>query len=287
MKYTVITLNLNNLDGLKKTVDSVLRQTCKDYEYIVVDGGSTDGSKEYLAATEGISRWISEPDKGIYNAMNKGIAMAHGEYCIFMNSGDRFYDEKVLESVAPSLNGGDFYVGNIVLVLNEKEEYVKSPKVMTLDTLLNGFIYHQSTFTKTSLLKKRPYNEQNKLVSDWEKFLKEWFLYDKTYTHVDVIISYFPLDGISYTQQDLVWKERTGVLNRFVPRHILESYDRHRQEEERKREEMAHPLKRKIDSAMVKKPIERDCKILRNAFKYLCKDVFNFLFARRKYKDGC
>lgn len=91
MKVTVITINYNNLQGLKRTIPSVLSQTCNDFEFIVIDGGSTDGSKEYIELQNGISQWVSEKDKGIYNAMNKAVSMAHGDYCIFMNSGDHFF----------------------------------------------------------------------------------------------------------------------------------------------------------------------------------------------------
>lgn len=88
MKYSIITINYNNADGLRRTIESVVNQTYKDIEYIIIDGGSTDGSvdviKEYGSQ---IDYWVSEPDKGIYNAMNKGILQAHGEYLNFMNSG--------------------------------------------------------------------------------------------------------------------------------------------------------------------------------------------------------
>lgn len=84
-KVTIITVNYNNLEGLKRTIPSVLSQTFHDYEYIVIDGGSTDGSKEYIESQQqGLTYWVSERDKGIYPAMNKGIAQAHGEYCIFI-----------------------------------------------------------------------------------------------------------------------------------------------------------------------------------------------------------
>ena len=81
MKLSVITINYNNRDGLKKTIESVVNQTYKDFEYIIIDGGSTDGSVEVLKEySDKIDYWVSEPDKGIYNAMNKGIDIAKGEY---------------------------------------------------------------------------------------------------------------------------------------------------------------------------------------------------------------
>ena len=97
-KLTIITINYNNLEGLKRTVESVLNQTWQEFEYIVIDGGSNDGSAEYIESqSEHIDYWVSEPDKGIYNAMNKGIAKARGEYLLFLNSGDHLYSAKVLE----------------------------------------------------------------------------------------------------------------------------------------------------------------------------------------------
>ena len=100
MKLSVITINYNNRDGLRKTIESVVNQTCRDFEYIIIDGGSTDGSVDVIKQyADRIDYWVSEPDKGIYHAMNKGIAVAHGEYLNFMNSGDCFYESTVVENV--------------------------------------------------------------------------------------------------------------------------------------------------------------------------------------------
>ena len=100
MKYSIITINYNNKDGLEKTILSVINQTCQDFEYIIIDGGSTDGSVDVIKKyADRIDYWVSEPDKGIYNAMNKGIIKAKGEYLNFMNSGDCFYDNEVLSNV--------------------------------------------------------------------------------------------------------------------------------------------------------------------------------------------
>ena len=100
MKYSIITINYNHIEGLKRTIDSVISQTSSNYEYIIIDGGSTDGSvniiKEYK---EHLVYWISEKDNGVYHAMNKGVAQAQGDYCIFMNSGDCFYSPDVLSSL--------------------------------------------------------------------------------------------------------------------------------------------------------------------------------------------
>ena len=91
-KISIITINYNNFEGLKKTIKSVINQTWKDYEYIVIDGGSNDGSVEYLKSLDNtINFWVSEADNGVYHAMNKGINKANGEYLLFLNSGDHFF----------------------------------------------------------------------------------------------------------------------------------------------------------------------------------------------------
>jgi glycosyltransferase involved in cell wall biosynthesis len=96
MLLSIITINYNNLSGLEKTIQSVLNQTLKNFEFIIIDGGSTDGSKEYnQEKNEFIDCWVSESDNGIYHAMNKGIKMAKGEYCLFLNSGDYLVDSEV------------------------------------------------------------------------------------------------------------------------------------------------------------------------------------------------
>ena len=113
MKYSIITVNLNNANGLKETIDSVVNQTCYDYEFLIIDGGSTDDSMSIIEQyKDQIDYWASEPDKGIFNAMNKGINVSHGDYLIFMNSGDCFKNGKVLEETLPYL-GADFVIGQI------------------------------------------------------------------------------------------------------------------------------------------------------------------------------
>lgn len=108
MKLSIITVKLNNRDGLKRTIDSVVSQTFTDYEWIVIDGGSTDGSRELIEQYQDhFAYWCSEPDKGIYNAMNKGIAHAKGEWLQFLNSGDVLYSNNTLASVFSSKYDAD------------------------------------------------------------------------------------------------------------------------------------------------------------------------------------
>ena len=120
--FSIITVCYNEISYIKKTLDSIIRQTSNNYELIVVDGGSTDGTKEVIQQYEKhIAWWCSEPDKGIYNAMNKGVSHATGEYVIFMNAGDWFYDDRVLEHVYKSGMSTDVIEGYVANTDNGKK----------------------------------------------------------------------------------------------------------------------------------------------------------------------
>lgn len=113
MKLSIITINYNNRDGLQHTIESVINQTSHEFEYIIIDGGSTDGSVDIIKQyTNQIDYWVSEPDRGIYHAMNKGIDIAKGEYCIFMNSGDLFHNTSSIKDSINHLDGTDIVNGN-------------------------------------------------------------------------------------------------------------------------------------------------------------------------------
>ena len=140
-KFSIITINYNNKEGLRKTIESVVGQSFRDFEYIIIDGGSTDGSIEVIKEYAGkVDYWVSEPDKGIYHAMNKGVLQAHGEYLNFMNSGDEFYNNGVLQEVAPSLDS-DIVVGKIV---HGTEVWGFHKEDITLMDLIRGTVLHLS-----------------------------------------------------------------------------------------------------------------------------------------------
>lgn len=179
-KLTIITINYNNRDGLKKTIESVVTQKDQDFEYIVIDGGSTDGSVEIIKEYEKfIDYWISEPDAGIYNAMNKGVAVAHGEYCNFLNSGDFYYDNEVVRRFNnyPPIQLTDIVLGYEVLVDDKgKEHFHRDVKdeIHLLDLVVSA-ISHQSSFIRTEICRKYPYDENYKIVSDWKFYLESNF----------------------------------------------------------------------------------------------------------------
>lgn len=225
MKLSVITVNYNDRDGLLSTIQSVVGQSLKDYEYIIIDGGSTDGSVEVIRQNEEcLTYWISEPDSGIYNAMNKAIKVASGEYCIFMNSGDCFYTSDVIENALPCLDGTDIVYGNTHYT-DGKIRYSKD------EPDLFSFFYvscwcHQSTFIKTDLLKKYLYDDSLRIVADWKFLLQTVIKGNCTYKAVDLNISLYDITGISSTNKDLYEKERTIVLKEMFTDRYVEDYQR-------------------------------------------------------------
>ena len=209
MKISIITVNYNNRDGLQKTIDSVVNQTWRDFEWIVIDGGSTDGSKELIEKYQDyFAYWCSEPDKGVYNAMNKGIAKAHGEYLNFMNSGDCFHDTTILEQVSNNLNEDDIVYGNQNFLLKDGGQWLyRYPNKLSIHFLLYDSIGHQSSFIRRSLFDNDGYRDDFKIVSDWQKFLR-WYYEGYSFLHLDMIVADFDATGVSATNLEQNSKER-------------------------------------------------------------------------------
>lgn len=227
MLISVITINFNNCEGLRKTIQSVLNQTYQDFEYIIVDGGSTDGSKEIIERSfrevcgNIHLKWISEIDNGIYNAMNKGVRMATGDYCQFLNSGDTFFSSTVLEKVVKIGIETDIVVGNTMFSNGIK---FLSPDEASLELFIHGSLSHPASYTKRELLLKNPFDESLKIVADMKFFLTSIVLDNATYQPLDVMVARFVLDGISCKQQELRLMERNEVLKSLIPARILSDY---------------------------------------------------------------
>ncbi len=272
MKLTVITINYNNRDGLLRTLSSVTGQQLteeqrREVEYIVVDGGSTDGSVDVIRRhAGGITAWVSEPDGGIFNAMNKGVAMAKGEYVNFMNSGDRFHSPDVLAKTLPLLAGKDFYIGHQLNTGGSRTRRLYAPKKVSAALLLHKALPHQSTFIKAGLLRKHPYREDLRLVSDWEQMLHEMVFCDATYGKIDHFVADFDTGGTSHKEDNrcLYHEETERVLREALPPrlHAFVTGGGNR-------------YLRKIHfAAGEEKTLRRDWKILRNAVKLLITDLF-------------
>lgn len=197
MKLSIITINYNNLAGLRKTVESVLAQTYREFEYIVIDGASTDGSAEYVRAhADKLTYWVSEQDTGIYNAMNKGVRAATGEYVLMLNSGDFLVDEYVVERILPELDGTDIVQGNTIDGGTRQRGYGRS-NISFLD-VQRGHFLHQASFCKRDLFDKYGYfDESYRYVSDTIFFIKTLGYGGATFRYVDINIADFDLTGIS------------------------------------------------------------------------------------------
>lgn len=220
MKLSVITINYNNLQGLADTIKSVEAQSVKDFEWVVVDGGSTDGSRELIEEhSESIDVWVSEPDAGIYNAMNKGIRMSTGDYLLFLNSGDLFANEQVVEKVIPALTGEDFIVGSIfhsdklgVKVFTEKD--LKPERLAFLFTTYS--FPHQSTFTKRSVFDRYGlYREDLKIVSDWVLLFQALVMHQASAKYIPVVVSIYDVGGVSAVNKQLYNNERDKVMKEW------------------------------------------------------------------------
>lgn len=226
MRLSIITINLNNREGLQRTIDSVICQTFRDFEWIVIDGGSTDGSRELIEQyADHFAYWVSEPDKGIYNAMNKGIKVAKGEYLQFLNSGDWIVDKKTLERCFSQRFTADVMYGDQYFVYPEGEKSSDFPTMLTFKFLLYDSLGHSATFIRRNLFELALYDESLRIVSDWAFFVK-MMLSNKEFVKVNEIVTYYDTTGISSTNNKLQTQEREYVIEKFVPKAIVQDYRR-------------------------------------------------------------
>jgi glycosyltransferase involved in cell wall biosynthesis len=215
-KLSIITINLNNAAGLLKTVESVRAQTYRDFEHIIIDGGSTDESVNVIKKFEnGFAYWVSELDGGIYKGMNKGTRIAKGEYCLYLNSGDYLYNNKVLEKVFKERFREDIVYGDWIQEKLKKRYFQKNYINFPCFRLC-----HQSVFIKHSLLKKlNGYSEQFKLASDWHFFMRAIFVYGIGYRHIPIKIAVYNADGITSDPKSykIVMQELSKIQKEILP----------------------------------------------------------------------
>ena len=221
MKLSVITVNYNDAKGLERTIKSVISQSYHDSEFIVIDGGSSDGSLDIIKKYERhIDYWVSEPDGGIYQGMNKGLRQAKGDYVNFMNSGDRFHSADVLERIFALDTDADIITGT----------HVGSPHPnvgkdgISLYTLCTGAVDHQASFIKRNVALRHPYDEKYKIVSDWKFFIEALVIDNCSFFYTETIVVDVDMTGISNTSLDLNRREREAVLRELFPERILTDY---------------------------------------------------------------
>ena len=220
---SIITINYNNKNGLIKTLNSIVSQTCKNFEWIVIDGGSTDGSKELLKDhSDHIHYWISEPDDGIYHAMNKGIKIAKGDYLQFLNSGDYLANNKTIENFHIENYTEDVLYGNAIIVNENSEEISRfiAPNNIKLSYFWSHSLNHQATFFKKRCFEYFLYNENNKIASDVELYMQ--LIYNGySFQKINEFIVCYDNSGIS---NQIKTGEFTKVINNILPPAILADY---------------------------------------------------------------
>lgn len=232
MKLSIVTINYNNVEGLKKTLDSVANQAYREFEHIIVDGGSSDGSVPVIKSYEEriitnrvnnqtqypLVLWASEKDNGIYNAMNKGVRKAQGEYVLMLNSGDAFVDEKVIDNVVSQLDGADIIQGNIIAErygqLCRFRGYGRSD--IDLFDIMKGHFLHQASFCRRDLFERYGYfDESYRMSADTKFFMLCLGKYDASFKYVDVDIADYDMTGIS-AEKSGKWAEcRINELRRI------------------------------------------------------------------------
>ena len=247
MKLSIITITYNNAEGLRKTLASVASQTFRDFEHIIVDGGSTDGSVEVIREYEkslasrlsplaSNLKWISEKDRGIYDAQNKGIRLAHGEYCYFLNAGDTFCNEHVLEiifkpltfNLSPLTSTPDILYGNEIIVDGNGQRVgiargVENPNFVDL---YNSCMKHQASFIRRELFEQYGmYDDTMRICADFDWFFRVIAFHDDvTLQYMDVDIAYFENTGLSYHAPELCVKERQQILDRYMSKRMQRDY---------------------------------------------------------------
>ena len=237
MKLSIITINRNNAQGLQKTMQSVVEQTSNNIEYIVVDGASTDESVDIIKrfADQRLIRWVSERDNGIYNAMNKGIGMAQGEYVMMLNSGDYLATPQVVEQMNEKLiakGQPDILYGNMIKIWPDG----KTRRDYQLSVNYSFFDFYQSTLNPDGTYIRRslfqqfgPFDETMKICSDWAWMLKTIGLGGVKPSRVNIDTLYFDMTGVSESgerSRQTIQRERRQVLQQTLPAPVLADYDR-------------------------------------------------------------
>lgn len=223
MLLSIITINYNNAQGLKETLESVKKQTAKNYEQIIIDGGSTDNSVEIIKQNledqeykKHITYWCSEPDKGIYDAMNKGITKANGDYCLFLNSGDYFYETTSLQKVFEKQFNQDIVYCDVCLITKQGKKIRKYPEVVDFLFFVRHSINHQSILINTKLQKSMPYSMEYKICAD-QDFLMKAILDDKrSYKHINIVMCICDsISGLSSINKTETLTEFNKIRNRY------------------------------------------------------------------------
>ena len=254
-KLSIVTINYNNAEGLRKTLASVASQAYSNIEHVIIDAASTDGSvdviKEYAEASNHAVIWSSERDKGIYNGMNRGIKKATGDYIQILNSGDVLAAPDVTErminalstlNILHSTENASILYGNMIrdfgngklskdICLGDraKSNELRAQEVeWTMDDFIKGTVNHDPTYIHRSLYEKYGlYDENLRICSDWKWFVNAVIFGGEKLYYVPIDVTIFDTTGISETNLDFREKERHAELEKMLPAAILKDYDRY------------------------------------------------------------
>ncbi|MBQ9204620.1 MAG: glycosyltransferase [Prevotella sp.] len=221
MKLSIITVNYNDAEGLERTIKSVITQTFRDFEFIIIDGGSTDNSIEVIRRYENaINYWVSEKDGGIYPGMNKGLRQAKGEYINFMNGGDSFHAPDVLERIFNLETNADIITGAHA---GSPHPNVGENGVTLLD-LYTGAVDHQASFIRREVALRHPYDERYRIVSDWKFFIEALVIDNCSFYYTSTVVVDVDMTGISNANSQLNRQEREAVLKELFSERIIKDY---------------------------------------------------------------
>ena len=212
---SVISVNLNHKAELEHTLKSIHEQDYAEIQHVIVDGGSTDGSieliKEYAKKYE--IEWISEPDKGIYDAMNKGVQLANGNWINFLNAGDSFASSQTVSDVIKNTESGDDLVyGHTCFVSADKKQIIKGRGTEILWQALN--FNHNSLFTRREILLKHPFNLFYRIVADSE-FVVWCYKQEYHFKCLDMVINNYPVGGFADSNSILRTVERWKLVSDY------------------------------------------------------------------------
>lgn len=221
---SIVTVCLNEAATLRSTCESICSQTYRDFQWIVVDGGSTDGSHDILSEyRDRIDRLVSEPDNGIYDAMNKGIRQSEGLYLLFLNAGDCLADKHVLEHFSGHLDA-DLVYGDLLFRSTGEEEYIRSfPDRLPENFLLHHMMPHQATFIRQSLFDRFGlYDDSYRIAADYDLFARLLCVHKVSSRHVPKVVSVFNFSGVSSnpSHRDLRRAENHAIRKRYFPWYV-------------------------------------------------------------------
>lgn len=224
---SIVTINFNNKVGLEKTIESVVKQTDDSFEYIIIDGGSSDGSFKLIEENaEHINYWVSEPDRGIYHAQNKGCKVSTGDFILFLNSGDCLAHNDVLKEVKSHLTEGlDILYGNLMILESNFSWEKKYNDELTFGYFIKHTLPHQAAFINRNCFGKVGlYEEALKLTADWKFFLDAVCKYNCNLKYIDQVITNYDHTGVSALQESkkTIREEKKNVLQREYLRFYFE-----------------------------------------------------------------